>query len=226
MLTEQNIFVDVVLPLPMANLYTYVVPEANISQLAIGKRVTVQFGKQKIYAGIISRIHTTEPQGYLPKAILQVLDEKPVVNEFQFKLWEWIAQYYLCSIGEVMQASLPSVFKMQSETKIIFNPEFDKDFDILNDREFLIAEALELKGVLSLQEISGILDLRTIMPLIKTMIDKGIILLDEEIKDKYKPKTQTIVRLTEQASADAFMSDFLNKAEKKSPKQYAMLMHF
>jgi len=221
-----SIYVEVILPLAVANQYTYSVPEEFVSRIGEGKRVMVQFGKQKIYAAVIRRIHHEAPHGYTPKPIIQVLDDKRVVNDFQFRLWEWIAFYYLCTTGEVMQASLPSVFKMQSETRIIFNPSFDRNFESLTDREYLIAEALEIKGVLSLQDISAILDLRTIMPLVKSMIDRGIILLEEEAKDKYKEKKEVIVKLTSQATDEDFTGRFLNHAEKKSPRQYDLLMHF
>jgi primosomal protein N' (replication factor Y) (superfamily II helicase) len=221
-----SIYVEVILPLAVANLYTYSVPEEFVSRVGEGKRVMVQFGKQKIYAAVVRRILHEPPHGYTPKPIIQVLDENRVVNDYQFKLWEWIAFYYLCTTGEVMQASLPSVFKMQSETKIIFNPSFDRNYESLTDREYLVAEALEIKGVLSLQDISAILDLRTIMPLVKSMIDRGIILLEEEAKDKYREKKEVIVRLTTQAMDEDFTGRFLNQAEKKSPRQYDLLMHF
>src|SRR3954471_10322334 len=99
----------------MANLFTYAVPPEYDGKVAEGKRVAVQFGKQKIYSGLIRHIHGNAPQGYEAKNIIQVLDEMPVVNNIQFGLWEWIAGYYLCTTGEVMQASLPSVLKLQSE---------------------------------------------------------------------------------------------------------------
>jgi primosomal protein N' (replication factor Y) len=220
------LFVDVILPLPMASLFTYAVPAELEGNIAEGKRVAVQFGRQKIYAGIIRLIHSNSPQGYEAKNILQVLDDMPVVNNFQFRLWEWIAGYYLCTTGEVMQASLPSVLKLQSETKIIFNPAWNSNYELLTDREYLVAEALELKQTLTLQEVSSIIDLRTVMPIVKAMIDKGVIVLEEEVRDNYRIRTQTVIRLTELAQDENFFGGFLNKAEKKSPKQFELLMHF
>lgn len=226
MFNQSRTYTEVILPLPLAVLYTYIVPPEFEGLISPGKRVTVQFGKQKIYSAIIRRIHQDAPQGYEPKSIIQVLDETPVVNAFQFQLWDWIANYYLCTVGEVMQAALPSVLKLQSESKIVFNPAFDKNYENLTDREFLIAEALEIKSVLTLQEISSILDLRTIMPVIKGMIERGIVILEEEIKDKYKIKSKTLVSLTPECTDESFLGNFLNQSEKKSPKQFELLMHF
>ena len=121
-----SLYVNVILPLPLALLFTYSVPDEFAMHVAPGKRVTVQFGKQKIYSAVIRTVHHQPPSGYEAKPILQVLDENRVVNDFQFQLWDWMAGYYLCSVGEVMQASLPSVLKLQSESKISFNPAFDR----------------------------------------------------------------------------------------------------
>ncbi len=226
MFETDSLYVHVILPLPLAHLYTYSVPVEFAMHVAPGKRVTVQFGKQKIYSAVIRNVHHQAPAGYEAKPILQVLDETRVVNDIQFQLWEWMAGYYLCTVGEVMQASLPSVLKLQSESKISFNPAFDRNLEPLTDREFLVAEALEIKGVLTLQEVSAILDLRTVMPLIRTMIEKGIIMLEEEVKNAYRPKTQTIVRPGAVAADEKGMGEWLNAAERKSPRQFELLMHF
>ena len=135
-------FVDVLLPLPLSALFTYRVPQDLEGYVQFGVRVIVPFGRSKLYSGLVTRVHTEAPQQLTPKYILDVMDDQPVVSEKQFKLWQWMADYYLCSLGEVMAASLPSALKLASETKIKLHPDFSGDVTILNERELSIAEAL------------------------------------------------------------------------------------
>ncbi|MFH0894645.1 MAG: primosomal protein N', partial [Bacteroidota bacterium] len=136
-------FIDVLLPLPLPGYFTYRVPFALADNICIGQRVIVQFGRSKIYTAIICRIHDKPPQGYEAKYILSLLDESPVVNETQMKFWEWMSGYYLCHPGEVMNAALPSGFKLSSQTRISMNPEVVFDAKQLTKKEILLFEALK-----------------------------------------------------------------------------------
>ena len=190
---SDTLFVDVILPLALPQLYTYSVPSEFSQQVVPGKRVVVQFGKQKMYSALIRKIHSNKPESYEAKPIASVLDQFPLVNEQQFKLWDWISDYYMCTLGEIMNAALPSAFKLESETKVLFNPSYEKNFGNLEEKEFLVAEALELNKELTLQEISKITGRRNIIPLVKTMIDKGILMLREEIEKNFKPKKNIFI---------------------------------
>jgi len=141
-------FVDVMLPLALPDLFTYRVPFERNEDIDIGKRVVVQFGKKKIYSALIRKIHTKAPEHYAVKYILDVIDDQAVVNDVQLKFWDWMADYYMSTRGEVMNAALPGAMKLASETRIILNPDFDGNTDALNDREFLIFEALQNNEVL------------------------------------------------------------------------------
>jgi primosomal protein N' (replication factor Y) len=222
---SNNLFVDVILPLALPHLYTYYVPEEFSLLIAPGKRVVVQFGKQKMYSALIRTVHTNKPEGYEAKPIASVLDDFPLVNEKQFELWDWISEYYMCTLGEIMTAALPSAFKLESETKVLFNPAFEKDFANLEEKEFLVAEALELNKELTLHEISKIIGRRNVIPLVKTMIDKGILMLHEELEKVFKPKKNVFIKLTEAAN-DEFLQETFNQLEKRAPKQLDLLMHF
>src|SRR5258708_7025475 len=127
-------FVEVILPLALPGTYTYAVPEEMEQQIAIGKRVEVQFGKKKIYAGIIANITETAPTGFKPKYISSVLDDNPILHSKQLDLWKWLADYYCCTIGEVMNAAMPAGLKLESESTITLHPLFDKNYSSLNDR--------------------------------------------------------------------------------------------
>ena len=195
-------YVDIILPLAIAKPYTYWVPEAFVSLIQVGIRVEVQFGKSKLYTGLILRIHQNAPDYQSPKEVISIIDEQPIVNEKQFKLWRWIAAYYGCSLGEVMHAALPANFKLTSETKITLGPLFNDEPEQLNDKEYLIAEALSIQEELSIKDIQGILDQKTVYPIIKKMLDKRIVYLKEDLQQKYKAKKVNCIRFQEPYATD------------------------
>lgn len=220
-----TLFVDVILPLALPQLYTYSVPSEFYSHVAPGKRVVVQFGKQKMYSALIRNIHRNKPEAYEAKPIASVLDQFPLVNEQQFQLWDWISDYYMCTLGEIMNAAFPSAFKLESETRVLFHPAYERDFTNLEEKEFLVAEALELNKELTLHEISKITGRRNVIPLVKTMIDKGILMLREEIEKNFKPKKNVFIKLSDQAN-DGFLQGVFDQLERKAPKQLHLLMNF
>lgn len=221
-----TLFVDVILPLALPGFYTYRVPFELNDSIKTGVRVVVQFGKRKIYTALVYRIHEEVPQGYTAKYILSVLDEKPVVSKFQYDFWNWIAEYYMCRIGEVMNAALPSSLKLASESCIVLHPEFDRNFAALKEKEFLIAEALDIRQKLTLSEISDIVEQKKIIPLINTLIEKKVVLIEEELYEKYKPKTEICVRLTEEYDKEEKLQEVLNELSKKAFKQVNIVMAF
>ncbi len=224
---RRTFFIDVILPLALPNSYTYRVPQELNDVVQIGKRVIVPFGKGKLYTAIIKSIHETAPKKYEAKYIDTVLDNYPIVNEKQLHLWDWIASYYMCNTGDVMNAALPSGLKLASETKIILSPAFDKEAMVdLTDKEYLIAEALEIRNALTLLEIGEILNIKTIHPIIKALLEKNVILIQEEVKEKYKAKTETFVKLTEYAAEEDNLKLIFNSLEKKAYKQLELLMAF
>ena len=218
------VFVDVIVPVPLPSFFTYFVEDEFVSLIEIGKRVVVKFGRNKLYTAIIYSIHNNHPTDYKAKGIEFVLDDTPIVDVVQLKFWNWISSYYMCSIGEVMNAALPSGFKLVNETKLLLNDTHQIDFSILTDKEFLIAEALQIQPVLSLNEISNILGIKSVHHIIKSLYEKNIIVLEEEVKEKYKPKISVFVDLnrqkypTKESLASAF--DVL----KSSPKQQDLLL--
>lgn len=138
-------YADVILPLAVANTYTFGVPLELQSIIQIGCRVEVQFGKRKIYSGIVHHIHNNKPELYDVKPIRSLLDEGPIVTETQIKFWQWVASYYMCTIGEVMSAALPSYMKLESETYLVLNDDIDIDGHELTDEEFMVLQALQIR---------------------------------------------------------------------------------
>lgn len=186
--TRQTLFVEVILPLSIPKLYTYRVPNVLNSEASIGKRAVVQFGKSKIYTAIIAAVSEKAPINYEAKYLIDIIDEKPIITQNQLKLWDWISQYYLCYLGEVMAIALPSALKLASETKIVLNLNHEFDKALLNDKEYIIVDALEIQHELSINDISKILGQKTVFPILKSLFDKKVVFISEELNEKYKPK--------------------------------------
>jgi primosomal protein N' (replication factor Y) (superfamily II helicase) len=225
-MSKETFFIDAVVPLAVPNLYTYRVPFDLNEYIKPGIRVVVQFGHNRLYTALVRRVHQTPPKKYEAKYIETVLDQEPIVNEKQFQLWEWISEYYMCNIGEVMMAALPGSLKLSSETKVYLNPEFAGEQDIFTDKEFLIIEALELSEVLSLKEMEQIAGQKNVYPIIRSLLDKSAILVKEEIKEKFRPKRESFLRLNVSGDPEDFIKSTLEKLEKKAPKQADVLLAF
>ena len=184
-LLRLNYFLDIIVPVPLEQNYTYQCTNEDFIKIGVGSRVVVQFGKTKYYTGIVVNKHHNKPELHKPKMIEQILDEKPIVNNIQLKFWRWIAKYYLSTLGEVYRNVVPSSLKLESETKILRNPEFeDEKADNLPDGEFLIYEALNVQNALTIKEVSEIISRKNPLPIIKSLIEKGVISPYEEIKEK------------------------------------------
>lgn len=218
-------FADVVLPLALPNLYTYRVPQVLNGLVKPGMRVVVQFGKSKLYSAIVWRVHETAPS-YTAKYLESVLDPEPVVTEQQLKFWEWMSAYYLCTRGEVLLAALPSGLRLTSETRVILNSAWQGDRNELDDEGYSICEALTLRQTLTLEDISAILDRKTVYPAVRKLFDIGAILVYEELQQRYLPKFEEYVRLSEEYDSEEKLKETLDRLEKKAFKQLSMLMAF
>jgi primosomal protein N' (replication factor Y) len=195
-MTERiTLFVNVILPIPVNKEFTYRLPYELNELICIGTRVIVPFGKSKLYTGIVTKISEKAPQEYIAKYVEHVLDEQPIITQQQYQLWKWISGYYLCTLGEVMNAALPSNFKLASETKVVLHPEYEENIKNLDEREKEIIDVLEVKESIDLKEISEIIGIKTIYPIIKRLYEKRILLPYEELNNRYRVKTKTFVSL-------------------------------
>lgn len=221
-----TLFVDVILPIALSQEFTYRVPFELNETIQPLTRVIVPFGKGKLMTGIVTKVHQEIPTLYQAKYVEYILDEHPIITEKQYQLWKWIAQYYMAPIGDVMNAALPSNFKLASETKIVLHPDFDQQTGALDDREFMIVEALEIQEVLDLKEIAEITGIKTIQPIIKKMMEKRIILAQEELNDKFTPKTGLFVVLTEDYRSEDQLNHLFEQLQlkKSTVKQEQVLL--
>jgi len=212
------LYIKVIVPLAVPNFFTYYVPEELQAEIEIGKRVEVQFGAKRIYAAVVAEITQEVPKDYVPKPINSVLDEAPILSQKHLQLWNWIAHYYLCHIGEVMLAALPASYKLTSETKVSFNENSEIDLSRLNDNEFLVYEALQANKILTVKDIKDITSLKSVYHLIKSLISKQVIEVEEELIYKYKPKYEDwIIRKFSFEEEDKLhqILDGLNRAKKQ-----------
>ena len=222
-------FVDVIVPLGVPNKYTYRVPKEFNADVEIGKRVLVQFGKTKIYTGIIYKIHENAPKEYQAKYIDAILDEQPIVNEIQLKFWDWISFYYCANPGDVMNAALPSGLKLSSTSHIQINPEFnfeEIEHAFFNDKEHLLIDTLHATPNISFDDVAKLLKQKSAQGIINTLLKKNAIIVYEDVKDKYKPKLQSFIRLDEKFKNDILLSETLNQLEKKSFNQAEAVLYF
>lgn len=225
--SSASFFAEIIIPLALPTTYTWAIPAHLQNKIQIGLRVEVALRNKK-YAGIVKTIHQQKPPAFEPKEILNILDDEPLVNEKQLQLWHWIANYYMCSEGEVMQAAIPANLKLNSESILIWNEEgtFDlNDGSMFSDEEYIVAEALEIKKELRLSEVQQILDATHVYPIIKKLIDKKVCYVWEELKEKYKPKTETYIILHPQYNNEESLSDLLNNWG-KAPKQMELLLSY
>jgi primosomal protein N' (replication factor Y) len=217
-------YAEVIIPLALPTNYTWSVPEQWQAQIREGCRVEVELRNRK-YAGIVKRLHHDKPASFQPKAIGNLLDTEPILYPSQQKLWEWIGEYYLCSEGEVMAAALPAHFKLSSETILVQNEEAGDDFSQLDNDEFIVAEALQIRKELKLTEVQQLLDSSHVYPVIKRMIEKKLCFVRESLKETYNPKKESFVLLNPEYAAEERLAELLNGWE-RAPKQLELLLAY
>lgn len=211
-------FIEVVLPLAVNKTFTYQVSEAEFHYVSVGMRVAVPFGKSKVYTSLVIAKHNNPPQLYTAKEIHQIIDEKPIVNEIQLAHWNWIANYYMCSLGEVFKSALPSGYMLESETMITAKKDIEVDENELKDDEYLIFEALKLQSSITVNDVVKILGKKTIFPVLNRLLEKGALQLQEEISEQYKPKQVRYVKLHDEFSNQdnlALLLENLSRAKKQ-----------
>jgi len=212
------------MPLPIASQYTYSLPSELEEIVQVGCRVVVSFGSKKFYTGIVMQVHYAAPEGYETKDIEEVLDSSPILLPRQFEFWEWISTYYLCTLGDVYKAALPSGMKLESETVVVYNEEFETTHPLSNSEQRLLdfLSAGKEQCVTQLQRAIG---LKNVLPIVKRLLEKEAIFVKEDLKRSYKPRTEPRVRLVNRGLDDAGMMALFNELS-RAKKQLAVLMKY
>lgn len=216
-------FADVILPLPLADYYTYRISE-HFGDVEIGFRVIVPFGKKKFYTAIVANLHNNQPTEYQTKEISSVLDNSPIVTQMQLDLWKWIASYYQCSIGEVYKAALPAGLKPDSETIVTYNTEYECDGDI-SDKERKVLDAFLTQDKMNLSELEKASGVKNMLPVIKSLLEKDALLISEQLRKSYRAKTEPYIRLNKKYASEEELHVLFDSLS-RAPKQLQLLMRF
>ena len=217
-------YADVILPLPIDATFTYLIPQQQENRVGVGSRVIVPFGRSKFYTAIVWKIHTVAPVDFEVKSIALVLDDSPVLLPYQFKLWKWISDYYLCTLGDVYKAALPAGLKLESETVIQLNLDFKLDHR-LSDKENQILNILEEEEEIAISKLTRRLEGVNLMPVIKKLLEAKAIELKEELKSRYKPKTERMIALVDRYQEERELS-LLFEELNRAPKQQELVMKY
>ena len=222
---EELLFADVILPLPLDYHFTYRVPAAFQWRIKTGIRVIVQFGKRKFFSALVYKLHQNQPEGdFEIKDIEAILDEEPIVGEIQLQLWEWIANYYCCTLGEVYKAALPSGLKLESQTRICLNPEASFA-DNLNEKENLVILLLESRKTATVQDLNQFLGQQSSYPILKLLLEKNAVIIEEQLHESYRPKLVSMVRLRPDFLSEEKLNLALDSL-KRAKKQEQLLKIF
>jgi primosomal protein N' (replication factor Y) len=217
-------YIDVILPLAVPGIFTYIWPEDQ-PDVVPGMRVAVPFGRgRKLYSGLVRRVHQETPPHRSVRTALSPLDAAPIVHETQFLLWERMATHYLCSLGEVMIAAVPGQLSLSSETRLVIDPSATEDPE-MTGRAGLLLDALEHRQVVTLEEAGELLGLKDPMPVVKRLMERGALRLEEEMRDTWRPRTVSYVSLAPDARSEEALHQWFDRLE-KAPKQLHLLMRY
>lgn len=211
-------YAQIVLPLNLKGSFTYKVSEELISEIQLGMRVLVPFGGKKIYTGIVFDLHDNAPENFVAKEVISILDDKPILPEEQISFWNWLSDYYLCSLGEIYRFAFPSSLKLESETYLKLKPGAVVDFGNLDVNEMYLIQALEVRQLINLTDIEAFIPKKDIIKTINSLIDLQYIEIDEKIAEKYKAKEVAYVRINSEVLSNQNLTEILLKLN-KAPKQ-------
>ena len=216
-------FAQIILPLNLKGTFTYKVPDELVENLKIGMRVLVSFRGKKIYTGIVAEIHQNDPETFVPKEIISILDDSPILPLEQISFWSWISEYYMCNLGEIYRFAFPSSLKLESETYLKIKPNVKVDFENLDVNEMYLIQALEVRQLINVTEIEAFIPKKEIVKTIKSLIDLQYIEIDEKIAEKYRAKEIAYLRINDAELAGSSLPQVLLSL-KRSPKQQEMFL--
>ena len=210
-------FANVILPLPVKGVFTYKIPADLSASAKPGMRAVVQFGQKRIYTSIIQSIHTEIPVHYKPKEILSLPDNYSVILNKQLDFWNWMSSYYLSTLGEIYKAALPAGLKPESETRFTLSGNNFENVEI-KPKEKLILSLLQDKVSTNTREISKVTGLKNPLLYIHSLIEKGLIQVEERLTKFYKPKLEAFISLTPDLPERSSLIEIIEKLS-KAPRQ-------
>lgn len=222
--SQETYYVDVLLPLHLPGTYTYRVPRELVGEVRVGVRVVVQFGRRRIYSALVRGVHREAPR-YRCKYVMGVLDETEVVGERQLAFWEWLARYYMCYPGDVMGVALPAGMKLASESAVRMDPDYDGDLGSLTREERRVVELLATQGTMKLEDLGRALQVQKVLPIVRGMVERGVVMMEEELRERYRPKKKVYVELAEGYRGEESLKGLFDELERKGrTKQVEVLL--
>lgn len=224
----QTLFCQVILPLHLPSSYTYRIPLELYDKIQVGVRVAVQFGKRKIYSGIVTEIHDRVPSVSSVKYVLEIIDTEPVITAKTLSFYEWVASYYMCYIGDVVTAAMPALMRLRSESKIIISPEFTAEIDRLTEKQLEILKIVDEKVNISIEELSSRFSEKGILPEITKMVNNKVLAIDEQLEEKFRPKLQDYIVISEQYDSPEGKAELIQclSAKKNTESQLQTFLLF
>ena len=216
-------YIDVILPIPLKQTFTYSVNKDEAGFLKQGHRVAVPFGKSKVYTAIVYQVHDQAPEGYKTKSIDQILDQTPIITPQQIKHWQWMASYYMCTLGEIVKAALPSAFLLESETVVSLCKNTAVDPAKISDEAYLVIEALQQRSPLHINDVRAVLDSTQVVKVLKDLLDMGVIEVQEEMYEQYTPKLKKYIKVARLYQEQEQLSGLLESLS-RAPKQKEILL--
>ncbi|MDR0971838.1 MAG: primosomal protein N' [Bacteroidales bacterium] len=225
---RETLFCDVALPLHIPSTYTYRIPYNWNKNVKVGQRVAVSLGQKKVFSGIVFKIHNQAPKVKTIKYILSILDENPIIDNNALEFWKWLSQYYMCYLGDVLSAALPSALRLKSQTQITINPDFNGDITNIKDEELKVFNLLSDKKDLTMEEVNTMLKAENVISLLNNMVKKNIITTTEELKSRYKPKMEDYISLNNEYKNEENLKKLINLFEEKErlKSQYELILIF
>ena len=223
---DHSYFIDVVLPLPLERNFSYAVTQAEFDFIKPGIRVAVPFGKNKVYTALVLKCHHIAPTAYEVKSIHSIIDDTPIVNPIQLQHWTWISTYYMCALGEVLSAALPSALLLQSESVISMHPDAEINEESLSDDQFLVVEALQQETRLKVEDVHAVLSKKNTLKILKPLLDAKIITTSQELIQKYKPKLLRTVVLHSDYKKEGSLTALLDQLERSKKQKQIILAYF
>ena len=223
---RQQIFAEVILPLPLPKLFTYLVPDELASEIAVGCRVVVPFGRNQLHTGVVFQLHQQPPESYEARPIIELLEAEPSVNRLQLDFYQWLAGYYLCTLGEVLHAALPAGLKISTTSLVQRNPHFEEEKTVLSLEEQLVMEHLSDDQLVESAKLERITGKQRLSAVLKSLAQKQAVLLVDHIREKYTPKLKKHLRLAPALASDPQALEQTMAGLEKKPKQLEVLLHY
>ena len=223
-ISGKEYLLDVWLPLALPKSLTYKFVSAE--EPLPGMRVVVPLKGKKLYTAFIWKVHQSLPVSYEVKHLLEITDETPFLTEERMRYLEWMAQYYCCTLGEVLAAAIPSPFRLSSESYIQIHPDLNWQKEDWDSEEHFIFASLQKNPKMALSDLLKALgNMSRWMKKIRQWQSEAKILIFDELMDRYRPRTETFISLHPNFRTDGALDALFSELSDK-PQEESLMLKF